>query len=171
MLSHRPARHEDLATVCAFPQSAEELFFLFPRASFPLTPEQLARSVAQRFGNTVVLDDDRICGFANLFTKEGAPGCAIGNVIVAPLARGLGVGRFLIETMIRTALAGPAREEIRISCFNRNVAGLLLYAQLGFEPFAVEPRVDHAGAKVALVHLRLSPEARRRLAEPRRRDA
>jgi hypothetical protein len=30
---------------------------------------------------------------------------------------------------------------VRISCFNGNVAGLLLYAKLGFAPFAIEPRL------------------------------
>lgn len=162
MLTHREVRPDDLARLCAFPQGPAELFFLFPKASFPLTPDQLARSIAARFGNTVVLDGERACGFANLFTKEGAPGCAIGNVVVAPEARGRGVGRYLIEAMIRTALASGHGDEVRISCFNGNVAGLLLYGKLGFEPFAVEPRVDPAGSRVALVHMRLSAEGRRR---------
>ncbi len=161
MLSHREVRPEDVPGLCAFPQSAEELYFLFPKAAFPLASWQLAESIAQRFGNTVVLDDEQLCGFANLFRREGLAGCAIGNVIVAPETRGRGVGRYLIEVMVRTALAGNHGEEVRISCFNGNVAGLLLYAKLGFAPFAVEPRVDHFGAKVALVHMRLSDEARR----------
>jgi GNAT superfamily N-acetyltransferase len=163
VLSHREVLPGDVAAICAFPQSAEELYFLFPRATFPLTPAQLHRSMAQRFGATVVLDDGKVCGFANLFRKDGTAGCAIGNVIVAPDARARGVGRYLIETMVRTALALDPAGEVRISCFNRNVAGLLLYGKLGFVPFAVEQRLDPLGARVALIHLRLSDEARRRL--------
>lgn len=165
MLTHREVRPDDLPRICAFPQSAEELYFLSPKAIFPLTPEQLGRSIAQRFGSTVVLEDGRVCGFANLFAKEGAPGCAIGNVIVAPEARDRGVGRYLIEAMVRTALVDHGAAEVRISCFNRNVAGLLLYARFGFEPFAVEPRLDLLGARVALIHLRLAGEARRRFGQ------
>jgi predicted N-acetyltransferase YhbS len=44
---------------------------------------------------------------------------------------------------------------VRISCFNGNVAGLLLYAKLGLVPFAVEPRLDQQGTGGALVHIRL----------------
>ena len=41
MLAHREVRPDDVPTICAFPQSAEELYFLFPKATFPLTPAQL----------------------------------------------------------------------------------------------------------------------------------
>lgn len=156
MLSQRPVRPDDVPLICSFPQPIEELHFLFPRATFPLTPEQLHSAIERRFDSTVVLLDDRVCGFANFYVREPSGTCAIGNVVVAPEARGSGVGRYLIETMVRTALREHRAADVRISCFNRNVAGLLLYAKLGFEPFAMEPRLDPAGERVALVHLRLS---------------
>ena len=40
-----------------------------------------------------------------------------------------------------------------MSCFNGNVAGLLCYPALGFQPFAVEAR-QRDGQPVALVHFR-----------------
>jgi hypothetical protein len=52
---------------------------------------------------------------------------------------------------------------VKISCFNGNVAGLLLYAKLGFVPYAVERRLAPDGERVALVHLHLSVEASARL--------
>lgn len=159
VLTHRAVRPDDVPLICAFPRSAEELHFLFPRATFPLTPEQLHRAIAQRFDSTVVLLDDRVCGFANFYVREPSGTCAIGNVVVAPEARGAGVGRYLVEAMVRAALHQHRAAAVRISCFNRNVAGLLLYAKLGFEPFALEPRLDPQGARVALVHLRPSASA------------
>lgn len=162
VLSHRQVRPEDVARVCAFPQDAEELFFLFPRATYPLTPEQLRQAIDQRHDSTVVLVDDRVCGFANFYVREVSGTCAIGNVVVAPEARGRGVGRYVVETMIRKGLVEHRAGEVRISCFNGNVAGLLLYAKLGFVPFAVEPRADPRGARVALVHMRLGAEAMER---------
>lgn len=159
MLSHREVRPEDVARVCSFPRSAEELFFLFPRAAFPLTPDQLRRAIEQRHDSTVVVLDDQVCGFANFYVREVSGTCAIGNVVVAPEARGRGVGRYLIEVMIRKALLDHRAEEVRISCFNGNVAGLLLYAKLGFAPFDVERRLDPGGARVALIHMRLDRNA------------
>lgn len=159
MLSHREVRLEDVACVCSFPRSAEELFFLFPKATYPLTPEQLRRAIEQRYDSTVVLRDDHVCGFANFYVREVSGACAIGNVVIAPEARGRGVGRYLIETMIRKALLHCRAQELRISCFNGNVAGLLLYAKLGFVPFAIERRVDQQGARVALIHMRLANAA------------
>jgi GNAT superfamily N-acetyltransferase len=163
MFTHREVRPDDLPRICTFPRSAEELFFLFPRATFPLTPDQLQRSIDQRFGSTVLLDGEVPCGFANLYVREGDGACAIGNVVVAPEARGRGAGRFLIEAMALRALTHHSPREVGISCFNGNVAGLLLYAQLGFLPYAVERRLDASGARVALVHMRLSEEGKARL--------
>ncbi len=158
-LSHREVRADDVPLICTFPQDEEELFFLLPKATYPLTPEQLSRAIERRFDSTVVLLDDRPCAFANFYVREPRGTCAIGNVVVAPEARGKGVGRYLIETMVRTALVKHRAAEVRISCFNRNVAGIMLYAKLGFAPFAVEARIDKGGSRVALLHMRLTAEA------------
>jgi GNAT superfamily N-acetyltransferase len=168
MLTHRDVCDDDVPLLCTFPQSAEELYFLFPKATWPLTPGQLREAIARRFDSTVVLVDGAVSGFANFYLREPGGACAIGNVVVAPDARGRGVGAFLIETMARTALVAHGATEVRISCFNGNVAGLLLYAKLGFVPFAVERRLDPAGARVALVHMRLAEEAKERLRSQRR---
>ena len=47
---HRPATELDLRVVCDFAQDAQELFFFFPKAQFPLTPLQLSQAVAERAG-------------------------------------------------------------------------------------------------------------------------
>ncbi len=155
-LSHREVEETDLATICGFPQSAEELFFLFPRASYPLTPAQLQEAVGQRVDSTVVLHRDEVVGFANFHQVEAGSHCAIGNVVVAPQARGHGVGSDLIRHMSGLAFARHRAREVRISCFNRNVAGLLLYPRLGFQPYAVEERRDPQGGRIVLIHLRLT---------------
>jgi RimJ/RimL family protein N-acetyltransferase len=168
VISHREVGPGDVPRICTFPQSPEELYYLFPKATWPLTPEQLQRAIDQRFDSTVVLDAGAVVGFANFYVREPGGTCAIGNVVVAPEARGKGAGAFLIETMATKALAIHGAKTVKISCFNGNVAGLLLYAKLGFEPYAVERRFDPAGARVALVHMRLSEEAARSLgARPR----
>lgn len=158
-LTHRPVEAVDIPLVCAFPQSAEELFFLFPWARYPLTPAQLENAIAQRADSTVVELDGQVAGFANFYRWDQGGSCAIGNVIVAPCFRGQGVGRYLIESMIGLAFSKHEAAEVTISCFNRNLAGLLLYSRLGFQPHAIEERRDWNGEPVALIHMRLPREA------------
>ena len=135
MLTYRPVQVDDIRCICQFPQSEQELYFLFPKASYPLTVEQLQNAIDQRYDSTVVLKDNCVVGFANFYICEPEWKCAIGNVIIAPEARGHGVGQYLIETMVQIAWAKYKAKEVQISCFNQNVAGLLLYQKLGFRPF------------------------------------
>lgn len=153
-LAFRPVRDTDLAAICAFPHSAEELYYLAPRASFPLTPEQLAASIAQRSDSSVVCRGDAVLAFANIYKREQGA-CWVGNVAVAPLARRQGVARFLMEQMARLARERHGASELRVSCFTPNTAGLLLYARLGYTPFALEERLDPRQQPVMLLHLRL----------------
>ncbi|RON16813.1 hypothetical protein BK662_09895 [Pseudomonas frederiksbergensis] len=39
--------------ICGFPQNAQELFFMFPKAHFPLTETQLITAISQRFDVSV----------------------------------------------------------------------------------------------------------------------
>lgn len=155
-MTHRPATEQDFQAVCGFAQDAQELFFFFPKAQFPLTPQQLSQAVAQRADATVVELDGRVAAFANFYRWEFEGCCSIGNVVVAPAARGRGAARYLMAQMIDLALTKYRAREVTVSCFNQNVAGLLLYPRLGFEPFAVEERVGPQGNRVALIHMRRS---------------
>lgn len=149
----RPVVEADLARLCTFPQNAEELFFLYPKAGYPLTPEQLAGAIAVRADSTVVERCGEVVAFANFYQWQVNGSCAIGNVMVAPDCRGDGVGRYLVETMINLAQTKYHAQEVRVSCFNHNTAGLLFYARLGFHPCGIEPRSDNLGQTVALLHL------------------
>lgn len=153
-LAFRPVRDADLATICAFARSPEELYYLAPRASFPLTPEQLATSIAQRSDSSVVCLGDTVLGFANIYKREQGA-CYVGNVAVSAQARRQGVARFLMQRMAQLAAERYAASELRVSCFNPNTAGLLLYARLGYTPFALEERLDQRQQVVMLLHLRL----------------
>ena len=150
----RPVEDQDLTLVASWPQSREELFFFHPRASFPLTVSQLAEAIAQRSDSTVAVADSQVVGFANFYRWETNGHCVIGNVIVAPGSRSHGVASALIDHMIILALSKHRAAEVRIACFHRNLAGLLLYSKLKFSPFAIEERRDWQNERVALVHFR-----------------
>lgn len=155
-LASRPLEDMDIPVICGFPQGEEELFFMFPKASYPLTPAQLRESVASRTDSTVVERGGEVVGYANLYQCVREEACFIGNVIVSQNARGGGVGRYLLETMADIARVRHQVNEVRVSCFNGNAPALLLYARLGFQPFAMEAREDWKGHRVALMHLRRS---------------
>lgn len=159
LLTHRPVAGKDIQAICGFPQSEDELFFMFPKAEFPLAPSQLQESIAQRSNSTVVELNGEVVAFANFYRWETGGSCSIGNVIVSPLARGRGVGRYLIEQMTKLAFSKHLATDVTVSCFNQNVAGLLLYPKLGFQPYAVEERKNRKGSLVALIHMRLAQNA------------
>lgn len=126
-LTHRRVEEEDIHVICGFPQNEDELFFMFPKAVHPLTPAQLLDAIARRFDSTVAEIDGRVVAFANFHRRETGGGCcSIGNVIVAPAVRGRGVGRYLIQRMADLAFSKYHAAGITASCFNQNVAGLLL---------------------------------------------
>lgn len=157
--THRPVAEKDLQVICGFPQGASELFYLFPKAEYPLVPSSLLDAIAQRSDSTVVELGGEVVAFANFYRWETEGCCSIGNVIVSPAARGRGVGRYLIEQMIGLAFSKHLASEVTVSCFNQNLAGLLFYPKLGFQPYAVEERRDKQGNRVALIHMRLPRKA------------
>lgn len=153
-LTRRPVTEQDLAAICAFAPSAQELFFFYPKASHPFTPQQLQAAIDQRSDSTVVELDGQVVAFANFYRWEIGGSCAIGNLIVAPSARGRGVARYLIEQLVAIAFTRHQAREVTVSCFHQNIAGLLLYPKLGFIAYGVEERQDKSGQRVALIHLR-----------------
>lgn len=155
-VTFRTVQPQDIARICSFARTEEEQFFFFPAATWPLTEEQLQASVDKRSDSTVIELDGVVVGFANFYKWEQAGTCTIGNVIVDPQIRGKGIGAQLIEQMIDIARTRHQASEVTLSCFNSNVAGLLLYPKLGFVPYAIEERQDKQGRRLALVHLRLA---------------
>jgi ribosomal protein S18 acetylase RimI-like enzyme len=153
MFSHRPVQDGDLPLICQFPQNEQELFFMFPKADYPLTIEQIRISIDQRWDSTVVLLDQKVVGFANFYAFKPGESCSIGNVVVSPHTRGKGAGRYLINTMIKIASAKYQVKKVLLSCFNQNINGLLLYNRLGFKPISFEERVDKQGIPVISIHM------------------
>ena len=159
LLTHRPVAEKDIQRICGFPQTEDELYFLFPKATFPLSVSQLQDAIAQRSDSTVVELDGEVVAFANFYRNEIGGVCSIGNVIVSPAARGRGVGSFLIKHMANLAFSKHLAAEVTVSCFHQNTAGLLLYPKLGFQPYAIEERENKEGNPVALIHMRLPRNA------------
>jgi ribosomal protein S18 acetylase RimI-like enzyme len=155
MFSNHPLKKADAEIICRFPQSEEELFYMFPRSSYPLTPEKLLVVAEERKYPTVVTLENTIVGYGNFINANPGDHCSIGNLIVNPGYRKTGVATYLVKYLVEIAFSEFKAEYVRISCFNHNTAGLLLYKKLGFSPVDLEQRQSHEGKVIAVIHLHL----------------
>ena len=158
MFTHRPLIDADIPCICTFPRDQKELYYLFPRAIWPLTPEQVRESLAVRRDPTVVLHDGKVVGYGNFATFDAGSSASVGNVSVAPSARGTGVAKHLLQAMMDRAFAHHGLPELVLRCFNTNTPALVLYGKLGFVPIAIEERTTPWGERIALFTLRIGRE-------------
>ncbi len=153
-LSYRPVERSDFEKICQLPQNAEELFFMFPSATYPLTPTQMEANLQSRSDSTVALLEDEVVGFANFYKVVPHSYCSIGNVIVSSRYRKQGIGEFLIRAMEVIGIAEHHAYEFHLSCFNTNTYGLLLYSKLGYRPFETEKWINAANEPFALIKMK-----------------
>jgi len=69
-LSYRNIQDNDIEIICNFPTSEEELFYMYPKAHFPLDKAQLSDAISQRKDSIVVICNDRPVAFANFYEVE-----------------------------------------------------------------------------------------------------
>ncbi|MEF3302939.1 GNAT family N-acetyltransferase [Paenibacillus sp. GYB003] len=145
MYACRPAQSEDFQTICTFPQSEDELFFMFPSGTYPLTAEQLELKAKERWWPTVVADENGIAGYANIYGYEEGKHCSLGNVIIAPGHRGRGAAVCLLETMMEKAANELKVPRLLLVCHHSNPRALLFYDKLGFVPYGLKKMQNKRG--------------------------
>ena len=153
-LSHRTVEVSDLKRICQLPKDEEELFFMFPKAEYPLIESQLESAISIRFDSTVILFNDIIVGFANFYEVKKSQYASIGNVVVDANYRNLGIGKYLIQTMEQIAIEKYGVAELHLSCFNTNTKGILLYSKLGYIPYEIEKWLSFQNESLALIKMK-----------------
>lgn len=153
-LSYRTVEVSDLKKICQLPKNEEELFFMFPKAEYPLTENQLKSAINSRFDSTVILFDNITVGFANFYEVKKDKYCSIGNVVIDAKYRNLGIGEFLIQIMERIAIEKYSVSELHLSCFNTNTKGILLYSKLGYIPYETEKWLNPQNESFALIKMK-----------------
>ncbi|MES9942653.1 MAG: GNAT family N-acetyltransferase [Candidatus Thiodiazotropha sp. 6PLUC2] len=136
-------------------QSADELFLIYPSATWPFDLTQLEKLAQQRTDLTVVVDDDQVIGFANLYRNLSADKIFVGNVVISQSYRGKGVGRQLVCHMCDLVFDNYA-SEVHITVFNPNTPALVLYRSLGFKPYDMEVRHTPNGQPIMAIHMQLN---------------
>jgi len=155
MFLYRDTLSEDLPSICSLPQSEEELFYMFPSATFPLQERQMKEILKKREGHTTFLYDDEIIGYANLYRFKDDDTPYIGHLILSKKYRGRGFGKEIIRIMIRKAYLLYKSNKIKIAVINENTHAFLLYTKLGFYPFKASLRFDKKREQKVLISMEM----------------
>ncbi|TMV51944.1 GNAT family N-acetyltransferase [Paenibacillus mesophilus] len=156
MYTCRPVRHEDFAVICTFPQSEEELFFMFPSGTYPLAAAQLEEAASKRWCPTVVTDDNgELAGYANFYGYEEGKHCSLGNLIVAPQHRGKGAAVQLLQSMIEQARNELSVPRLLLVCHHTNPRALLFYNKLGFTPCGMNRMTNRSGEIIVGIQMEM----------------
>lgn len=138
MYIHRSLEDKDLKAISAFPKTEEELKYISPRFSYPLTPNQIVDLLKDRIEPTVILEQetDKVIAYANIYGVDLENSiCWLGNVIVSPKYRGQGASKYLLNIMLEKAKHNLGVKTIRLACHNTNSRGLAFYSKNGFKPY------------------------------------
>lgn len=86
-----------------------------------------------------------ICHLGRLLRVKTAHRANFGAMYVAPEARGLGVGRALLDTAINHARTLEGLEDVVLSVTVGNDSARQLYISAGFKPYGFDPRYIKLG--------------------------
>jgi ribosomal protein S18 acetylase RimI-like enzyme len=147
------ATEEHFSAIGSLVTSPEELYLVYPSGHYPWDRQQLKQLAQVRSDMTLALVDGEVAAFANLYDVKPNESAFIGNLIVSPRFKRLGIGKALTQHMMEICeRAYQARPHL--SVFGFNAPAVFLYSALGFKPYGVESREDLKGERVALFHMR-----------------
>ncbi len=152
MYFYRQLQSTDIEIICSLPNNEDELYFMFPKATYPLTIEQFKDVLKDRIAPTVILYEDKVVAYANFYNMV-EDSCWLGNVIVSSHFRGKGVSQFLIEVMEKIANTEYGKTKLKLVCHNTNTRGILFYKKHGYIPFDISKRMKRSGEYVAGIHM------------------
>lgn len=159
----RPTQSSDLKHILNFNLDRTELFYFSPSATYPLTLEQLEEQICKRHESIIMLNDKEIVGFANFYKVDKHNIAFIGNLLIKPEKRKQGLGKQLLQYMIKHGFTTLHLKQVHLSCYQDNLPALLLYKKLGFKAYAHEDRPDlntlmglPGKQQTQLIHLRIS---------------
>jgi len=156
LFEYRDVAEADFPLIASFPQDEDEAYYMYPKAIYPLTADQLRSAAAGRSSPTVVTDSGTVVGYGNLYEVNEGEDCWIGNIIVCPSRRGSGAAAYLIQSLINRASEEYRVKTVRLICHNTNTRALLFYAGLGFKPYEV--RHQEGSRKIAGIRMSLPVE-------------
>ena len=124
------------ATVARWVGSCEELFWLAPSSSWPLTGDQVTGWVNHSTDQPVLLFQtgrEIPCGYAELNPlRSSSSHLWIGHVVIEPAHRCRGLGRRFMHMLTERAWSDPNVRRLTMVVFPENTAALSCYEAIGF---------------------------------------
>jgi ribosomal-protein-alanine N-acetyltransferase len=114
-----------------------------PGLRFPFGAKELPDLLAEPRSRSVCLGEPggAALAFGQYWGKTNGA-VHLGRIIVAPQARGRGVGRRFCELLIAAALEDTAAAVVTLRVYRDNAVALRLYSGLGFVPVDAEATAD-----------------------------
>jgi ribosomal protein S18 acetylase RimI-like enzyme len=115
------------------------------------TPDSVAARLGSGTGESFVLAafvDGEIAGMAGFHRspeEKTRHKARIWGVYVKPNQRGKGIGRSLMEELLRRARSQPGLEQLTLSVTSAQAAARTLYLDLGFTAYGREPQAIKVG--------------------------
>lgn len=131
----------------------QELFLLAPQTLPPLTVEKVANWCTPANGRQPWLlwnyEADEALGYGELNPLQHCPGhWWIGHFLVAPAARGRGLGRRFVRLLLAHAFLRHAGQKVSLVVFPENRAAIRCYERAGFCQDGREQRLFEARGTV-----------------------
>lgn len=154
--SLRTPSASDYADIASWiPDAAVGLRWAGPRLPFPFAASDLPALLAVPSGTGVsycLIDSfANPCGFGQHWVLQ-AGAVHLGRIIVAPTARGRGLGRVLCQQLISAALQSTSATAVTLRVFRDNLVAVSLYSSLGFAEVPSESDDDVLFMKMLATH-------------------
>jgi ribosomal protein S18 acetylase RimI-like enzyme len=151
-LKLRPPVAADYAAIAGWiPDAAACTRWAGPQLAYPFDAGALPRLLAVERGASYALHDAHaeLLGFGQYRLRQ--PGTAhLCRIIVAPAARGKGMGKALCRLLIDEARHATTAEAVTLRVYRDNLAAFAIYSDLGFVPAAAESDAEVLMMKLTL---------------------
>ena len=159
MIDYRiePFAEEHAQTILTWVESPEDREAWASRADLELTATLFRDWHSDPDVHPYVLTENgRLCAYGEVWTDDAAAEAELAHLVVAPEARGRGIGRRLVALLSRRARE-LGFEEIWVRVLSTNEAALATYAAAGFVRAAPEQEAGfNAGQPHSYVWMRLA---------------
>ena len=125
----------DYGKLISWVPSEEELMqFAGPAFSFPLTPEQLDKSLndSNRYAYKVInTRSNAVIGHAEIYFATDT--AYLGRILIGDKEqRGRGIGQQLIKALLDIVFADPNKDLVELNVFDWNIPAIKCYEKCGF---------------------------------------